>query len=110
MELRIRMVFLPQVLQQEINPGFKIQGSPEDRCCCFKRKTCDLEYNLSSKQASKCFGIHLVKTEVNERKYEAHQNIIEILKIPSIHAQVCLPSLWFIHLCPGCWGFLFTMF
>ncbi|KAM6071741.1 uncharacterized protein LJ206_010149 isoform 2-T4 [Theristicus caerulescens] len=73
---------LETVLQQEVDQGFKIQGSPEDRCCCFKRKICDLEYNLSSKQASKCFGIHLVKTEVNERKYEAHQNIIE-----SVHAQ-----------------------
>lgn len=62
------MFFLSQVLQQEVDQGFKIQGPPEDHCYCFEMKTCDLEYNLSSKQASKCFDIHHVKTEVNERK------------------------------------------
>lgn len=66
MELRVRAFFLSQVLQQEVDQGFKIRGSPEDHCYCFKRKTYDLEYNLSSKQAPKCFDIHLVKTKVNE--------------------------------------------
>ncbi|XP_043369505.1 uncharacterized protein LOC122455372 isoform X4 [Dermochelys coriacea] len=75
--------FYLSVLQQEVDQGFQIQVSPEDHCHCFKRNISDIQYYLSSKQASKYIDIHQLRPVVNARLYEAHQNFID-----SIHARL----------------------
>ncbi|XP_026503762.1 uncharacterized protein LOC112102759 [Terrapene carolina triunguis] len=74
---------LKTVLQHEVDQGFQVQGSPEDHCHCFKRNISDIQYYLSSKQASKYIDIHQLRLVVNTRPYEAHQKFID-----SIHARL----------------------
>ncbi|XP_048366186.1 uncharacterized protein LOC125440412 isoform X2 [Sphaerodactylus townsendi] len=74
---------LKTVLQQEVDQGFRVQGSCEDHCHCFKRNITDLQRNLSSKQASKYIDIHPQEQQVNKRKQDAHQAFME-----SIHSRL----------------------
>ncbi|XP_015687264.1 uncharacterized protein LOC107302656 [Protobothrops mucrosquamatus] len=74
-------------LQQEVDQGFRVQGTREDHCHCFKRNITDLHGNLSDPQASKYIDIHPLKLEVNKTINEEHQNFVK-----SIHSRVGLSS------------------
>ncbi|XP_034298711.1 RWD domain-containing protein 4 isoform X1 [Pantherophis guttatus] len=76
-------MLLRTTLQQEVNQGFRVQGTREDHCHCFKRNITDLQCNLSDPQASKYIDIHPLKLEVNKTINEEHQNFVK-----SIHSRL----------------------
>lgn len=80
-------LYVFQALQQEVDQGFRVQGTREDHCHCFKRNITDLQGNLSDPQASKYIDIHPLKLEVNKTINEEHQNFVK-----SIHSRVGLSN------------------
>ncbi|XP_059577275.1 NACHT domain- and WD repeat-containing protein 1 [Alligator mississippiensis] len=86
-------MLLKTVLQQEVDQGLCVHGSPEDHCHCFKRDICDLQFNLSRKQASKYIDVHPLKPEINIGMYEAHQNFIKSIYTRLHHTNIYEKSI-----------------
>ncbi|XP_029438114.1 NACHT and WD repeat domain-containing protein 2-like isoform X2 [Rhinatrema bivittatum] len=87
---------LKTVLQQELDQGLQVQGSPEDHCHGFKRTITDLQFNLSNEKSSEYIDIFPLKPEINKELYLAHQNLIE-----SIHTRLRHTNIFEYNVC---WG------